>query len=60
MTLDPTSRPARGKIGGWLSSLMGGRSSGGRITPVSGLPPRVLNDIGLQQDVIDALLRHRR
>lgn len=60
MTLDPSSRPSRGKLGGWLSAIIGGRSSGGRVTHVSNLSPRVLNDIGLHQEVIDSLLYDRR
>jgi hypothetical protein len=62
MTFDPTSPPARGRSSrlGWFSGLLGGRSTGGRTTRVSDLPPHLLNDIGLRQDLVDVTLRHRR
>lgn len=60
MTFDPSSPNTRGKVTGWFSSLMGGRSSGGRMTRVSDLPPRVLDDIGINRDFVDVMLRHRR
>jgi hypothetical protein len=60
MTFDPSNPPSRQRSGlGWLSGLLP-RSSGGRLTRVSDLPPRVLDDIGLNQDLVDAFLRHRR
>jgi hypothetical protein len=60
LTLDPSQAPTRRRsCFGWLAGMLP-RSSGGRLTPVSDLPPRVLNDIGLHQDIVDALLRHRR
>ena len=61
MTVDPTNPASRRRPSalGWLSGLLP-RSSGGRVTHVSDLPPRVLNDIGLHQDLVDAFLRHRR
>jgi len=60
MTYDSSDTPRRRTSGfGWFSSLLP-RASGGRVTRASDLPPRMLNDIGLHQDVIDALLRHRR
>lgn len=60
--IDPTSPRTRGRISplGWFSDLLGGRSTGGRTTRVTDLPPRLLNDIGLSQDFVDAMLRHRR
>ena len=57
MTYDPSSASRR--HGGWFSRLLP-RTRVGRATHVNDLPPRVLNDIGLHQDVVDALLRHRR
>lgn len=61
MSYDSSDTPARRRAShfGWFSGLLP-RTSRGRITPVSDLPPRVLNDIGLDQHVFDALLRHRR
>ena len=61
MTYDSSDMPARRHAShfGWFSSLLP-RSGGSRVTRVSDLPPRVLNDIGLHQDVVDAILRHRR
>jgi hypothetical protein len=61
MSYDSSDTPARRRAShfGWFSGLLP-RSSGGRPTHVSDLPPRVLNDIGLHQDVVDAFLRHRR
>ncbi len=61
MTIDPTTPSARPRTSrlGWLSDLLGGRS-GERPTHVSHLPPRLLNDIGLSQDFVDVMLRHRR
>jgi hypothetical protein len=60
MTFDPTNPSSRRPSGlGWLDGLLP-RSSGGRLTHVSDLPPRVLDDIGLHRDLVDAFLRHRR
>ena len=60
MTYDSSSSPRRRTSNfGWFSSLLP-RSSGSRVSRASDLPPRLLNDIGLQQDVVDAILRHRR
>jgi hypothetical protein len=59
MTYDSSNSPTRRRMSGWFSSLLP-RSGGSRVTHASDLPPRVLNDIGLHQDVVDAILRHRR
>ena len=60
MTLAPSSRATPRKVTGWLSSLLGGRSSGGRITRVSDLPAWLLDDIGINPSVVDPPLRRRR
>lgn len=61
-TIDPTSPRTRGRSSRlcWFSNLLGGRSTGGRTTRVSDLPPHLLRDIGLGQDRVDVMLRHRR
>lgn len=44
---------------GWLPGLLP-RPSHGRVTRVDDLPQHIIDDIGLHQHVVDALLRHRR
>jgi hypothetical protein len=58
MTFDPTTQTprSRGLRPRWLIGLF----STERPTRVSDLPTRVLDDIGISRDLVDAMLRHRR
>lgn len=62
MTFDPTSPPlrSRGLRPRWLTGLFGPRSTRERLTHVSELPPRILDDIGISRDLVDVMQRHRR
>ena len=53
----PTTR-TRSSGRGWLAGLL--RSRTPRVTNVSELPPHLLYDIGVSQDLVDVMLRHRR
>ena len=61
MSYDSSDLPTRRRASrfGWFSGLLPGPSHG-RITRADELPPRIIDDLGLHQHVVDALLRHRR
>jgi len=61
MSYDTSDMPTRRRASrfGWFSSFLPALGHS-RITRVDELPPRVLDDLGLHQHVVDALLRHRR
>ena len=42
----------------WLAGLLPARAA--RLTSVTDLPPRLLNDIGMNSDALDITFRHRR
>ena len=60
MTYDPSTPPVRGRSlrPKWLHGLL--RPHAVDMTHVSELPPRLLEDIGFNRDLVDVLQRHRR
>jgi hypothetical protein len=60
MIFDPTDFDAPAEPStNWLRRLFGGRRRA-RLTPVSELPPRLLEDIGVSRARTDITPRHRR
>lgn len=45
---------------GWLGAVLEARSRARRVTSVADLSPRILNDIGLHQGIIDSITWDRR